>query len=202
MSLRGSSIGGLALAGLLLGGCAAIPGFGPPPVDAYDISAPMPPDSGRRLSRTQILVPEPSALKILDGQDLVVRAADGTVQLLGGARWSDRLPRLVQARLIEAYQRSGRIGGVGRPGEGLAIDYQVIVDIRTFEIRAGTSGERAHVELYARVLNDRNGVVRAGRSFTVTAPVVGSGAGAFVAALDRAFQSAAVEIVDWSIGVM
>ncbi|WP_313958402.1 ABC-type transport auxiliary lipoprotein family protein [Chelativorans salis] len=189
------------MAALLLGGCAAIPGFGPPPVDAYDIGAPVLPDTGRRLSRTQVLVPEPSALKVLDGQDMVVRTSSGAVQLLGGARWSDRLPRLVQARLVEAYQRSGRVGGVGRPGEGLAIDYQVIVDIRAFEIRPG-GGDRAYVELNARVLNDRNGVVRASRDFTAIAPVTGSGTAALVAALDRAFQHTAAEIVDWSIGVM
>ncbi|WP_163267001.1 ABC-type transport auxiliary lipoprotein family protein [Chelativorans alearense] len=199
--MRGSSAWGLALAGLLLSGCAAIPGFGPAPVDAYDIAAPVLPDTGRRLSRTQVLVPEPSALKVLDGQDLVVRTPTGAVQLLGGARWSDRLPRLVQARLVEAYQNSGRVGGVGRPGEGLAIDYQVIVDIRAFEIRPG-GGDRAHVELHARVLNDRNGVVRASHDFTAIAPVAGSGTEALVAALDRAFQHAAAEIVDWSIGVM
>src|SRR5690606_34274021 len=136
----------VALSGFVISGCAAIPGFGPAPVDAYDISAPMPPDAGRRLAQTQILVPEPDALKVLDGEDVAIRTPSGAEQLVGGARWSDRLPRLVQARLIEAFQRSGRIGGVGRPGEGLAIDYQVIVDIRSFEIRLG-GGDHAHVEL-------------------------------------------------------
>ncbi|MFC6487387.1 ABC-type transport auxiliary lipoprotein family protein [Nitratireductor sp. GCM10026969] len=196
------SLCGLALAGSLLSGCALVPGFGPAPIDAYEISAPMPPTEGRRLSRTQILVPEPAALRLLDGEDLVIRTADGAVQLLGGARWSDRLPKLVQARMIEAYQDSGRFGGVGRPGDGLAIDYQIILEIRAFEIRLGPGRDQAWVEINARVLNDRNGVVRASRDFTATEPVAGSGAQVFVAALNRAFQSAAGEIVGWSAGVM
>lgn len=199
MKLKRASCG-LVLFGLLLSGCAAIPGFGPPPVDAYDLHAPAPAQEGRRLARTQILVAEPAALQILDGQNIAIRRTDGALQLLSGARWSDRLPRLVQAGLVEAYQRTGRLGGVGRPGEGLAIDYQVIVDIRSFEIRV--DGGHAYVELFARVLNDRNGVVRASRDFIATAPVAGSGGDAFVAALDDAFKVAAAEIVAWSIDVM
>ena len=191
---------GLAILSVMLGGCAAIPGFGPPPVDAYDLSAPLLPASGSRLARTQILVPEPAALKLLDGQDIAIRTSDGALQLLGGARWSDRLPRLVQAGLVEAYERSGRFGGVGKPGEGLAIDYQIIVDIRAFEVRVDEG--RAHVELFVRVLDDRTGVVRASRDFSTTVPVAGSGGDSFVAALDRAFQNAAAEIVTWSVGVL
>lgn len=199
MNLKRVSCGWVLL-GLLLSGCAAIPGFGPPPVDAYDLSAPTSVQEGRRLARTQILIPEPSALQLLDGQDIAIRRADGALQLLSGARWSDRLPRLVQAGLIEAFERADRVGGVGRPGEGLAIDYQVIVDIRSFEVRV--NGGHAYVELFARVLNDRNGVVRASRDFIATAPVVGSEGDAFVTALNTAFKVAAAEIVAWSTGVM
>ncbi len=146
----------------------------------------------------QILVAEPTALKALDGQDIVIKPSPGVIQYLKGAQWADRLPKIVQARLAESFQLSDRVGGVGRPGEGLAIDYQIIVDIRSFEIRLD-GGARAEIELYARILNDRNGVIRASRTFTATAPVAGSGSDAFVAALDRAFAKAAVEIVDWTV---
>jgi cholesterol transport system auxiliary component len=86
---------------------------------------------------------------------------------------------------------------VGKPGEGLAIDYQVIVEIRAFEVRVDSS-THANVELFVRLLNDRNGVVRAEKTFTATAPVTGAGNDAYVGALDAAFGQAAVEIVDWT----
>ena len=63
-------------------------------------------------------------------------------------------------------------------------------------------GERADVELYIRVLNDRNGVVRAEKLFQATAPVSGSGNDAYIRALDRAFGQVAVDILDWSAKVM
>jgi len=84
-----------------------------------------------------------------------------------------------------------------KPGEGLAIDYQVIVEIRSFEVRVD-GGDHAEVNLFVRILNDRNGEVRASKSFTATAPVSGSGNAAYVAALDSAFGDTAKQIVRWT----
>jgi len=179
----------------LLSGCALL-GSGTEPLDTYVLTAPIATPAGAARSRTQILVGEPTALKALDGENIVIKPSAGSIQYLKGAQWADRLPRVVQSRLAEAFQSSGRFGGVGKPGEGLAIDYQVIVEIRSFEIRL--DGGRADVELMVRILNDRNGVVRASRVFNATAPAGGSGNDSFVAALDAAFARAAGEIVGWT----
>lgn len=193
-----SAAGGL-LATALLSACAAIPGFSPPPVDAIDLSAPVVIQTARNFPRKQILIAEPSALKLLDGEDIVIRTDEGTVQLLSGVRWTDRLPQLIQARLAEAFQKTDSFGGVGLPGQGLAIDYQIVTDIRAFEIRAG-AGETVHVELFVRILDDRNGVVRGSRSVVAVAPVSGTGSAAYRAAFTTAFEAATIQIVDWVVG--
>lgn len=156
---------------------------------------------GPRRGRTQVLVAEPSAIKALDSENIVIRPTAASIEYLGGAQWADRLPRIVQARLVEALQSTGRLGGVGRPGEGLAIDYQVVTEVRAFEVRV-VGGAHARVELYVKLLNDRNGVVRASRTFEATSAVGGTGNGDYVAALDRAFDQAATDIVRWVLGGM
>jgi cholesterol transport system auxiliary component len=192
---------GAVFAALVISGCAALPGGGPAPLDTYELSAPTP-DTGRARRGTQVLIAEPSALKSLDGQNIVITPAPGAIQFLKGAQWADRLPKVVQARLAESFQQSGGFGGVGRPGEGLAIDYQVLTEIRAFQINVG-QGSRADVEIFAKVLNDRNGVVRASRTFKASQSVgSGSGNDAYVRALDAAFGDVADEIVRWSITVM
>lgn len=192
---RISLFSAVAFVSLSLAGCAALPGGGPAPLDTYELSAPSP-EAGRR-SRIQLLIAEPSALKALDGENIVVRPAPGEIQFLKGAQWADRLPKVVQARLAEAFQSSGAFSGVGRPGEGLAIDYQVITEIRAFEIRVGGGGQ-ARVELFVRLLNDRNGTVRASRVFEAAAGLPGESNENYVAALDAAFRQAATEIVVWA----
>lgn len=196
-----NSLKALMVSALLLPGCAALPGGGPAPLDTYDLTARAGEASGPRRARTQVLVAEPSALKVLDGENVVIRPSAASIEYLSGAQWADRLPRIVQARLIEALQATDRFGGVGRPGEGLAIDYQLVTDIRAFEIRLDGQ-RRASVTLYVKVLNDRNGVVRASRSFEATAPVSGSGNDAYIAALDRAFGQASADVVRWAASVM
>lgn len=186
----------LLAAALALSGCTSLFVSTPPPLDTYELTAPS--VAGRSgSSHRQILIAEPSALKSLDGQSMVINPTPGSIQFLKGAQWSDRLPRIVQARLAETFQRAGGYIGVGKPGEGLAIDYQVIVEIRNFGIKLDGT-DRAEVELFVRLLNDRNGQVRASRVFTASAPVSGAGNGAYAAALDAAFGTSATDIVKWT----
>lgn len=197
--LRAALRTALLAAPLTLAACAALPGGGPKPLDTYDLSAPA---GGKDQARgsVQILVAEPVALKSLDSVNIVIKPTARTVEYLGGSQWVDRLPRVVQARMAEAFQQSGGFGGVGKPGEGLAIDYQVVTEIRGFEIVAAGQ-QHAHVELVVRLLNDRNGTVKATKSFVADVAVSGQGNAAYAAALDSAFHQVAREIVTWTKGL-
>ncbi|MQW86325.1 ABC-type transport auxiliary lipoprotein family protein [Sinorhizobium saheli] len=148
----------------------------------------------------QILVPEPTALQTLASDQIVVRLSRSELQYLAKAQWGDRLPRMVQDRLVQIFENTGRVG-VGKPGQGLAIDYQLITEIRSFEI-VTDGGQTAVVEIFAKILNDRNGTVRTQKGFRAVAPVKGTGNPAFVAALDAAFAKAAADIVSWTLASM
>lgn len=146
----------------------------------------------------QILVPPPSALKALDGEQIVIRPSASEIQYLAGAQWSDNLSKMVQAKLVQAFENTGRLGGVGMPGQGLAIDYQIVTDIRAFEVQTA-GADAAVVEISAKLLNDRNGTVRAQKVFRATVPVGGTGNPAFVKALDAAFAAVTADIVGWTL---
>lgn len=165
-------------------------------LDTFDLAVPAVQQGKRQQANVQILVAEPQALKILDSESIVIREDAASVAYLTGAQWADRLPKIVQTRLVQAFENSRRFGGVGRPGEGLAIDYQILTDIRAFEIESGASG-RAVVRISAKLLNDRNGDVVASRVFEAQAPATSGNVG-FVNALDAAFTQAASEIVAWA----
>jgi cholesterol transport system auxiliary component len=182
----------LPLLALALSGCSTAAKN-----DTYDLSAPVS-GSGPSAKGRQILVQQPTALQALNSEQIVIKVSSSEIQYLAKAQWSDKLPRMVQAKLVEAYENSGKLGGVGVPGQGLAIDYQVVTDIRAFEIRTG-GGSQAVVEISAKILNDRNGSVRAQKVFSQTVPAGGGSNEAFVKALDRAFAGVTSEIVDWTL---
>jgi len=183
----------MPLLGAILAGCG-----GGAKNDTFDLSvSPAPVTQARSLKGRQLLVAEPTALKALDSENIVVRLSNSEVQYLANSQWSDRLPRMVQSKLVEAFQDTGRLGGVGRPGQGLAIDYQVVTDIRAFEV--DTKNNVANIEISVQLLNDRNGTVRAQDVFRASARVSGTGNANFVNALDSAFAAASREIVAWTL---
>lgn len=167
--------------------------------DTFDLTASVSEVATAASARNrQLLVADPSALKALDSEQILVRVSGAEIRYLSQSQWSDRLTRVVQSKLVEAFENTGRLGGVGRPGQGLAIDYQLITDVRSFEIAAeGT--DRGVVEISAKLLNDRNGTVKAQRVFRAEVPSSGSDSSAYVAALDRAFTRVTADIVAWTL---
>jgi cholesterol transport system auxiliary component len=183
----------LAASAMSLAGCLG----GSADKDTYSLSA-MPEVTGPSAKNRQILIPEPTALKALDSEQVVIRISGVEIQYLSKARWSDRLPKMVQAKLVEAFENTGRLGGVGKPGEGLAIDFQIVTDIRAFQVETN-GATHASIEISAKLLNDRNGTVRSQKVFTASVPVSGSDNRDYVAALDTAFAQVTSEIVAWTL---
>ena len=185
------ALGALAACSIMAQGCAV---DGPP--DTFDLTAPRTVEAEPVRGGTQILIAEPDAVQALDTRDIVVETAPFTIQYLAASQWGDRLPRLVQRRLAESFDRADRLSGVGLPGQGLAIDYQIVSDIRSFGIDIPHAA--AEVEIVVKLLDDRNGIVRADRRFSATVPVSRSGTpDAYVRALNLAFTQVAGDIVAW-----
>ena len=95
---------------LLLGGCTGLGGSNKA-LDTYDLAVPAVERSAKRKANVQILIAEPQALKVLDSESIVVRSGPSSVAYLGGAQWSDRLPKMIQSRLVQAFENFGRFGG-------------------------------------------------------------------------------------------
>lgn len=173
-------------------------GSAPAKNDTFDLSAAATVQSTAQARNRQILVADPSALKALDSEQVMVRVSASEIQYLSNSQWSDRLPRMVQSKFVEAFENTGRLGGVGKPGQGLAIDFQLVTDIRAFEIDT-LGADRAVVEISVKILNDRNGAVKAQKVFSASVPANGTHNEAYIAALDRAFAVVTGEIVDWTL---
>ncbi len=180
----------LLLSALALSSC----GGGSVPT-TYDLSAPR--DFGRlRGSRAAIVVNEPTTVQTLDSDRVIVKDSAGALSFLGGAQWADRVPKLVQVRLIQTFENGSRIASVSRPGERIVPDYQLVTDIRAFNIEAASGS--ALVEITAKLVTDRTGQIQRAKVFTARVPAAGGDAGNAAHALDRALSQVLVEIVRWA----
>jgi cholesterol transport system auxiliary component len=163
------------------------------PVPTYDLIAPR--DFGKmRPARGLIEVTVPNALQVLDTEKIVVEPQAGVVTYLSDAQWSDRLPKLLQARMIEAFENSSRIRTVARAGDRVSADAQLVTDIRTF----GIQGRDAVVELSVKLIGTRGGRINAAKIFTARVPAPSTGGGAAAASINDALNIALIDIVRWT----
>jgi cholesterol transport system auxiliary component len=171
-------------------------------VDIYDLGAPADFSGLKSATKSQILVQEPSALKSLDAQDIVIKTSPTQIQYLARSQWPDRLPKVVQARLVEAFENTERVRAVSKPGEGLVIDYQIVTDIRAFQANIGGGQQEAQVSLSVKLVSDRTGKVLRAKVFDAQAPISGTDANAVVNGINSAFDSIARDLVKWVLAAV
>lgn len=184
-------VAGALLVGLLTGLLAAC---GSAPPATFDLSA-VPGQARAGAARRSIVIAEPSALQALEADRIIVKDPSGGLSFLGGGQWADRLPRLIQTRLIQSLENARQLGAVSRPGDRVAADYQLISEIRAFEVQAGT-GE-AVVEVSARLVASDSARVVAARIFRAATPVPAIDAGNAARGLDRSLSQVLGEMVRW-----
>jgi len=192
-----SGLTAMALAGALaMSACTSL--VPTPAPDTFDLTAPRSFPGLKGSTTAQILILEPSALKSLDSQDIVIKPSSTEVQYLAKSQWSDRLPKLIQARLVEAFENTDRVRAVAKPGEGLVIDYQIVSDVREFQADIGSGISEARVSISVKLVSDRTGKVVRSRVFEQASRLTGTQSLQVVSGLDAAFEKVTREIVSWT----
>lgn len=198
---RTASLAAILLA-LALTGCSTLGlGSSSKPDAIYDLAVPTAFDGVAKRSATQLLVPLPSTSDALATQRIAVRATGGSISYLPGVSWSDQLPPLIQTVTVRAFENSGRVKAVGKPGESLAIDREVIVDIRAFELDV-TGSPAGHVTLGVKLLDERTGKVRATHVFDVSRPATSDRPKDAIEAINQAASAAVAEVVTWTASTL
>jgi phospholipid/cholesterol/gamma-HCH transport system substrate-binding protein len=182
----------------IVAGIERMVGGGPasaPPV-VYELAAPRNLPNAAKDLDGQLAVPEPTAVIMFDTQKILVRPSGGDDPSFTNARWSDTLPKLIQSRVIQSFENAKLERSVARPLDTFTADYQLLIDIRGFQI--STAGDPvANVEFSAKILKN-DGKILDARIFQATVPAKAVTAPAAAAALNEAFGKVATEIVAWT----
>jgi phospholipid/cholesterol/gamma-HCH transport system substrate-binding protein len=177
-------------------GVERLTGSGPaaPPSRIITLRAPQTFPELEKSAQVQLVVPDPTALLMLDTRKILIWSNDQGSSL-ADVQWSDSLPKLLQAKVIESFERAGSLGAVATPNEALSADYQMLLDLRSFHI-AREPMPTAQVEFSAKILN-RDGKILGTRIFQGSAPLQAVEPSAVAAGFDQAFGTAASNLVVW-----
>ncbi len=181
----------LGVLGISLAACSS------PPSLTYDLAAVKQLSSPRAgASRGQLVIYEPGALAVYDSDRIVIKGMAQGLTYLPGAQWADRLPKLVQTRMIQSFENANRFKSVGRPGDRISATTALTTEIRSFQIEE--QGREAVVEISAKLIGQGSGRIQAAQLFSTRVPagtIDGAGASA---ALDEALRGTLAQIVAWA----
>lgn len=116
----------------LLAGCGIIPTPSPAP-QLYTLSPKSTFKGDLAAVGWQLGIETPTAPAGLSSARIAVTREPLTLEYYAGAQWVDDAPSMVQRLLIESFENSGRIVGVGRLAVALRSDYVLQPELREFQ---------------------------------------------------------------------
>ena len=149
-----------------------------------------------RTLKGKLVILEPTAVIKLDTQRFLFSPAKEYPDFTE-AMWADNIPKLMQAKLLESFENYDIAHAPLRSMDGLQGDYQLLIDIRRFQI-ATDPEPAADIGLSARILN-KDGKVVAARLFQDTQKLDKIEPAAASAAFNDAFGRIAKDMIAWTV---
>lgn len=191
---RAAALATTLLAGAWLGGCA---GGASAPV-TYDLLAPrVSTVTAPRPATFQLVVNEPIGVRALETDRILVKPGPERVTYYKGAAWSDRLPRLLQVRMVEAFQNAGLVKAVGSRGDRLDADLELATQVTSFQVEVQPGGAFAVIRVFMKLIDGQRGKMIDSRAFESRVPTSATNAAEMVASLNKAFDAVLRDIVPW-----
>lgn len=199
MSLR-HSLSRFALLGLfsLLAACSVLPASETLRIFLLP-TTPVEPQAGEPIRQQALRINTPQASRILSSQRIAVVPQGNEISAYGGARWSDAAPVLLRDRLIEAFQRDGRMPSVSNEDVNLYADYSLHSDLRAFQSVYVDGKPVVLITLDARLVDRNTQHTLANRRFEVRQPASDTAVEQVVEAFGKAGDRLSREVVDWTL---
>ena len=149
----------------------------------------------------QLVVALPSAPAGLDSARIALSRAPVSLDYFADAQWTDRVPFVVQAALVEGFEKSAAIAAVGPDSLGVRADYLLETAIRDFQaIYDSPNGPpRIVVALNAKLIGMPERRIVAQNSVSREDTAAANALPEIVRAFDGALGHAVQDLVTWTI---
>lgn len=194
LSLR---LAALATALSLATACSILPQS--EPVDIYRLPVSQTARSAAPLDWS-LRLNKPLASEALAGARIAVIPQGDVISSYKGARWSDPTPMLVRNRLLDGFQRDGRVQRLSADDSNLQADYELGGELQAFQSEYRPGGAVEVVIRYdARLVQGRSQRILASKRFEVRQPLGSQQVPAVVAGFGTASDQLARQVIDWTV---
>ena len=164
------------------------------------------------LVQGQVLILQPESIKALNSDYIAVFKNGNEISYFGNVTWSDDLPNLLHAKLVEAFENSSSIIA-GKRGQGILANFRIATTIRSFQIEEIKGNECdknlldqntevngikcAKVEFWMKIINN-DGFVIAEKGFSSVQKIEKQGIKAAIEILNTTLNDVLSDILRWT----
>lgn len=180
----------------LVSACSILPK--PDPSDVYRLASTQPDSQGTPVSWS-LRVTKPQTSEFLDSPRIAVVPDGNLISNYANSRWSDPAPVLLRNRLLDGFQRDGRVTLLSTDETNLQADYELGGQLQAFQSEYRGKTVEVVIRLDARLVRGRDQRIIASRRFEVRQPVSDTQVPAVVAAFGQAGDQLNKQVVDWVV---
>ncbi|MBY8970009.1 MULTISPECIES: ABC-type transport auxiliary lipoprotein family protein [Pseudomonas] len=180
----------------LLSACSILPK--PDPSDVYRLVSTQPTTQGTPVSWS-LRVAKPQTSEFLDSPRIAVVPDGNLISSYANSRWSDPAPVLLRNRLLDGFQRDGRVTLLSTDETNLQADYELGGQLQAFQSEYRGDAVEVVIRLDARLVRGSDQRIIASRRFEVRQPVGDTKVPAVVAAFGKAGDQLNKQVVDWVV---
>ncbi|MDQ0737819.1 LPS assembly lipoprotein LptE [Pseudomonas sp. W4I3] len=180
----------------LISACSILPK--PDPSDVYRLASAQPVSQGAPVSWS-LRVTKPQTSEFLDSPRIAVVPNGDLISSYANSRWSDPAPVLLRNRLLDGFQRDGRVTLLSTDETNLQADYELGGQLQAFQSEYRGTAVEVVVRLDARLVRGSDQRIIASRRFEVRQPVSDTKVPGVVAGFGQAGDALNRQVVEWVV---
>ncbi|RUO97774.1 MlaD family protein [Hyphomicrobium sp.] len=150
-----------------------------------------------KIPEGQLVVPEPDVVGSVFNDQVAVITPSGERSPAFDGKWPDTLSRVFQSRVVQSFENAGYLKVMGRQPDALKVDYQLVIDLRSFQVIV-SDHPTAEIAFSAKIVGD-GGQILGAKLFTASVPATITDQASVAAALNTAFDKVIGELVVWTL---
>ncbi|MBD8236107.1 ABC-type transport auxiliary lipoprotein family protein [Pseudomonas fluorescens] len=180
----------------LVSACSILPKADPS--DVYRLASAQATTQGTPVSWS-LRLSKPQTSEFLDSPRIAVVPNGDLISSYANSRWCDPAPVLLRNRLLDGFQRDGRVTLLSTDDTNLQADYELGGQLQAFQSEYRGSAVEVVIRLDARLVRGSDQRIIASRRFEVRQPVTDTKVPAVVAGFGLAGDQLNKQVVDWVV---
>lgn len=169
------------------------------PADVYRLPSAQNTRSVAHSAAWSLRINKPIASDALNSPRIAVVPQGNLISSYKGARWSDPAPTLLRNRMLDAFQRDGRVQRLSADDSNLQGDYEIAGELQAFQSEYSADGLAVVIRYDARLVQGRSQRILASQRFEVRQPLSDKQVAAVVSGFGSASDQLMKQLVDWTV---